>query len=224
MGVALSKKSIDFEIIIKTGDVKGAGTDSNVYCVLIDENEGKSRDLLLDVRWRNDFEKGSVDLFKIRNVPNLGKIRSIQLWRDKKGIGDDWFVETIKIKQFAVKSNFEKSEKEKTLNDCICNEDEEQNIVNNNNIESEEKTIEKNKKIINNINSGLNPILVFPCNRWIEPNRKYLLLQYDSVLPQFDPRKIQRSWELDEKKTKYMFADSISGIPKGVRLSYFLFA
>ena len=70
MGAAWKK---DFEVTIKTGDVKGAGTDANINCVLIDEEGTRSREILLDCLLRNDFERGQVDTFAISNVKNLSK-------------------------------------------------------------------------------------------------------------------------------------------------------
>jgi len=99
MGVNFSKK-VDFKILVKTGDVKGAGTDSNVYCILIDKNGARSDDILLDVVFRNDFEKGNVDVFKVKNVSHLDEVTEIILKRDESGINDDWFVEYIKVIQF----------------------------------------------------------------------------------------------------------------------------
>ena len=71
MGVSVSK--VDFEIIVKTGDVKGAGTDSNVYCKLHDKSGNESHDIKLDCIWRDDFEKGSLDSFPVKNIDHLGR-------------------------------------------------------------------------------------------------------------------------------------------------------
>ena len=70
MGAVFGK---DFEVTVKTGDVKGAGTDANIYCTFIDEEGSRSRDILLDCLLRNDFEKGNVDTFAITDVKNLSK-------------------------------------------------------------------------------------------------------------------------------------------------------
>lgn len=100
MGIVPSRGSVDFQVLVKTGDVKGAGTNSNVYIVLEDEDGKRSREVLLDCTWRDDFEKGNEDSFTIRKVPNLGKLLYIELWRDRKGMKDDWFVEYVKVRQF----------------------------------------------------------------------------------------------------------------------------
>ena len=71
MGVSVSK--VDFEIILKTGDVKGAGTDSNVFCKLYDESGNESHDIKLNCIWKDDFEKGSLDSFPVKNIDHLGR-------------------------------------------------------------------------------------------------------------------------------------------------------
>lgn len=85
-------------ITILTGDVKGAGTDSNVYIMLISESGIQSREIHLDCRWRDDFEKGNVDSFKVGGISQLGSIGKILLWRDSSGLNDDWFVQWVKVK------------------------------------------------------------------------------------------------------------------------------
>ena len=203
----MSRKTIDYEVIVKTGDVKGAGTDSNVYCVLVDKAGNKSRDLLLDCRWKNDFEKGCTDTFKIRNVPNLGPIESIELWRDSRGIGDDWFVEYLKVRQSKTVVAAIKATSIININD-ECNKAPEINMVE-----------QKNEL---NMKKSIDGDIPFPCNRWIQPKRKYTFLIYDSVLPQFDTRKVQRNQELEEKKIIYAFSAS-DGLPRRVSFNIIYF-
>ncbi|XP_029207338.2 polyunsaturated fatty acid 5-lipoxygenase-like [Acropora millepora] len=100
MGNSCSGLAPDCEILVKTGDVKGAGTDANVYCALFNEDKTRSRDLNLDCKWKNDFEKGSVDRFKVHCGLPAGPLHKIEIWRDDSGIGDDWYVEWIKVKKF----------------------------------------------------------------------------------------------------------------------------
>lgn len=71
MGVSVSK--VNFEIIVKTGDVKETGTDSNVYCKLNDKSGNESHDIKLYCIWRDDFEKGSLDSFPVKNIDHLGR-------------------------------------------------------------------------------------------------------------------------------------------------------
>lgn len=97
----------DCEITVKTGDVKGAGTDANVFCALYNADETRSHDLNLDCKWKNDFEKGSVDRFKVHSGLPPGPLHKIEIWRDDSGLGDDWYVEWIKVKKLNAPINQE---------------------------------------------------------------------------------------------------------------------
>lgn len=70
MGGSSSK---DFQIKVKTGDVKGAGTDANIYCAFIDEAGNRTSDMKLDCIWKNDFEKGNEDTFSATSSVKIGK-------------------------------------------------------------------------------------------------------------------------------------------------------
>eukprot|EP00794_Sanderia_malayensis_P003702 gene3702-4222_t len=182
MGTTVSTRLPDYEVSVKTGDVKGAGTDANVYIALVDEKGRKSRDVLLDCKWRDDFEKGSTDVFKIRNIPQLEKISRIEIWRDNKGLNDDWFVEWIKVK---CTKRVKKSDQGSA-----------------------------NKKKLGNLP---NEEIPFPCNRWIKEHVRFILIKYDSILPQFDDRKQQRKDELQMKREKFIFQEKAPGLPRQVK-------
>lgn len=188
MGISLSRAKPDFEILVKTGDVKGSGTDSNVFCCLVDKAGNTSRDLRLDCKFRNDFENGSQDLFKVTNVQNVEDVQCVQLWRDSQGIGDDWFLELIQVRKF---DNSQRSRPQsKQLDEKPAND------MNNN---------------------GVGEWSPFPVNRWIEPNKRYHFSLYDSVLPQCDSKSAQREEELAEKMKNYSYEDEITGLPRKVK-------
>ncbi|XP_071833002.1 polyunsaturated fatty acid 5-lipoxygenase-like [Apostichopus japonicus] len=84
-------------VTVKTGDCKGAGTDANVKIILIN-GEGKNSDEFdLDARWRDDFERGREDQFYVKCEENFGRVAKIEMWRDKKGILDNWYVDWVKV-------------------------------------------------------------------------------------------------------------------------------
>ncbi|XP_030842351.1 arachidonate 5-lipoxygenase isoform X2 [Strongylocentrotus purpuratus] len=99
MGVVISKTfGVPFTITVKTGDRKGAGTDANVVIALCDEEGRRSNDLYLDSLFRDDFESGGRDRFlKISGVVDFGTLSHIELWRDSKGLFDDWFCDVIEV-------------------------------------------------------------------------------------------------------------------------------
>lgn len=204
MGVALSRRSVDFKVLVKTGDVKGAGTDSNVYIVLVDEDGDKSRNVLLDCNWRNDFEQGNTDTFQIRNVPSLGHVKTINLWRDTSGVNDDWFVEYIKIKQYTLGKVLDKNT-DQNSNTVITDEKKQ---------DDQEPKLEKERKVSTQQKVDLE--FPFPINRWIEPNRMYTFIMYDSLLPQFDNNIDQRTKELEEKCERYCLKGDSAEAPRQV--------
>ena len=53
-----------YDVTVVTGDVRGAGTDANVYLMIMGKL-GKTRDVLLDDN-KNNFERGMTDKFKVR--------------------------------------------------------------------------------------------------------------------------------------------------------------
>lgn len=55
---------IPYEVVVYTGDVRGAGTDANVMLVLYGE-KGKSEEFSLRNKSDN-FERNQVDKFKVR--------------------------------------------------------------------------------------------------------------------------------------------------------------
>ncbi|XP_071945339.1 polyunsaturated fatty acid 5-lipoxygenase-like [Antedon mediterranea] len=90
--------STHYTIVVKTGDYKGAGTNANVYVVLVNTKGERSRDLNLDVFWRNDFEAGKTNKFPIKNLTHFGEINEIEVWRDGNKSLDKWFVEWIEVR------------------------------------------------------------------------------------------------------------------------------
>ncbi|XP_033110172.1 arachidonate 5-lipoxygenase-like, partial [Anneissia japonica] len=94
MGCQPSKAS--YKIVVKTGDHKGAGSDSNVHIILVNTHGNQSRIIPLDCIWRNDFERGSKDTFPVSGLENFGDIADIQLWRTGI-ICDAWYIEWIKV-------------------------------------------------------------------------------------------------------------------------------
>ncbi|XP_030048769.1 lipoxygenase homology domain-containing protein 1 [Microcaecilia unicolor] len=102
------EKLINYEVIVTTGKVRGAGTNANVFMQLYGEN-GKSEETILKSR-SNDFERGAIDIFKIE-AADVGKIIKLRIGHDGKGIGDGWYLETITIKR--VKVTVEEPDKKK---------------------------------------------------------------------------------------------------------------
>eukprot|EP00058_Branchiostoma_floridae_P009673 XP_002595161.1 hypothetical protein BRAFLDRAFT_118621 [Branchiostoma floridae] len=99
MGANCSSENstVDAVVTVRTGDVKGGGTDGNVFIALHDIKGNRTRDVLLDCRWKNDFEAGSLDTFKISDARLPNDVKEIEIWRDDSMKVDDWFVEVITV-------------------------------------------------------------------------------------------------------------------------------
>ena len=53
------------QLLVRTGEKMGKGTDSNVRVILFDKNGRKTKNILLDCRFRDDFESGNTDNFPV---------------------------------------------------------------------------------------------------------------------------------------------------------------
>ncbi|XP_071956418.1 allene oxide synthase-lipoxygenase protein-like [Antedon mediterranea] len=98
MGNRGSKQG-DYQVLVKTADRNGAGTDANIYIALINTNGKRSKDYKLDIRFHDDFEQGNQDMYPI-SLKDFGVIDKIELWRDRRiGIGNNnWCVEWIIVR------------------------------------------------------------------------------------------------------------------------------
>ena len=84
-----------YNIKVFTGNLKGAGTDANVAIMLFGEL-GYSGPWILSTPLHDDFERGQIDSFHVEGVC-LGKLSSIQIGHDGKGMGADWFLDQVAI-------------------------------------------------------------------------------------------------------------------------------
>eukprot|EP01091_Cochliopodium_minus_P013222 TRINITY_DN4207_c0_g1_i1.p1 TRINITY_DN4207_c0_g1~~TRINITY_DN4207_c0_g1_i1.p1 ORF type:complete len:135 (+),score=46.21 TRINITY_DN4207_c0_g1_i1:47-451(+) len=87
-----SVKSIRYNISVKTGDCRGAGTDANVFIQLFGE-AGKTGVHKLDSSG-NCFERGQTDEFSIECV-DIGEIKRISSGHENSGLGGAWFREIV---------------------------------------------------------------------------------------------------------------------------------
>ncbi|KAE8636810.1 hypothetical protein XENTR_v10003144 [Xenopus tropicalis] len=108
------EKMVNYEVVVTTGNVRGSGTNANVFMQLYGE-QGKTEETFLRSR-SNDFERGAVDIFKIE-AAEVGKIRKLRIGHDGSGFGDGWYLESVEIKRVGIKMMpVEKPEKKKKPN------------------------------------------------------------------------------------------------------------
>nr|XP_004656868.2 lipoxygenase homology domain-containing protein 1 isoform X2 [Jaculus jaculus] len=82
-----------YEVVTATGDVRGAGTDANVFITIFGEN-GLSPKLHLTSKSESAFEKANVDVFRVR-TNNVGLIYKIRIEHDNTGLNASWYLNHV---------------------------------------------------------------------------------------------------------------------------------
>jgi arachidonate 5-lipoxygenase len=91
-----------YKISVKTGDKKGAGTDTNVYIIL--HGKGTKTDSYnLDTFFKNDFEAGNIDDYSVTSAISIPEVQRIELWRDSWGLFSNWYLEWIEVTSLSSK-------------------------------------------------------------------------------------------------------------------------
>ncbi|KAL9978718.1 hypothetical protein ACROYT_G016268 [Oculina patagonica] len=94
---ASGRQSTTYNLSIKVGDVKGSGTDGNVYIQLFGERGNTAKIQLRQAGdTRNKFEKGRTYKFTVDTV-DIGKVDRIKLSHDHTGYGSGFFVEEVEV-------------------------------------------------------------------------------------------------------------------------------
>jgi hypothetical protein len=83
---------VQYKVLVKTGDIRGAGTDANVFLQLFGEH-GDTGERKLE-SGGNNFERGHTDTFGIEAV-DLGEIKRARVGHDGSGFGSGWFLDNI---------------------------------------------------------------------------------------------------------------------------------
>lgn len=93
----VSKEDADCEVLIKTGDQRGAGTDSKIF-IILHENEGRTTQ---SIRLGNRFTtncRGQLSKFYIQtNLTDFQTVSILEFYLEKFGIGELWFVQWIQV-------------------------------------------------------------------------------------------------------------------------------
>ncbi|CAK8676643.1 unnamed protein product [Clavelina lepadiformis] len=97
--VALETKAMltTYEVTVKTGDVRGAGTDANVYIVMHGENDDSGIvNLKSSKTHRDKFERNHSDVFTVESA-DLGDLKKIKIGHDNAGLSASWYLEYVEI-------------------------------------------------------------------------------------------------------------------------------
>ncbi|XP_030006124.1 lipoxygenase homology domain-containing protein 1 [Sphaeramia orbicularis] len=88
------KKKV-YEVVAVTGDVKGAGTDANVFVTLFGEF-GVTPKVHLASKSRTAFEKNKTDVFRIK-THNVGPLKKLRIEHDNTGMNASWFLDRVVV-------------------------------------------------------------------------------------------------------------------------------
>ncbi len=84
-----------YDIIVYTGDKRGAGTDANVFVTLFG-NQGKQTEKipLKNSNNKNPFETKQVDKFTV-NAAYVGELTKLRVEHDNKGLAAGWYLDRV---------------------------------------------------------------------------------------------------------------------------------
>ncbi|XP_023678721.2 lipoxygenase homology domain-containing protein 1 isoform X1 [Paramormyrops kingsleyae] len=88
------KKKV-YEVVTVTGDVRGAGTDANVFVTIFGEY-GVTPKVHLASKSRTAFEKNKTDVFRIK-TNNVGPIKKLRIEHDNTGLSASWFLDRVVV-------------------------------------------------------------------------------------------------------------------------------
>ncbi len=86
----LDNQPITYVAEVLTGDVRGGGTEANVFLTLHGSTQSSSKHQL-----HGDFTRGSTVRTEISCPSNLGPIKTVTVAHDNSGFGADWFLDHI---------------------------------------------------------------------------------------------------------------------------------
>ncbi|KAK7473586.1 hypothetical protein BaRGS_00035189, partial [Batillaria attramentaria] len=95
-------QKVTYTVEVLTADIRGAGTNASVQVILKDAQGNKTPPILLNNFFRNDFERGQLDIFELRecDTKNLrGKLDVLILERDETGFANDWYVDHVTVQK-----------------------------------------------------------------------------------------------------------------------------
>jgi len=93
-----------YSLQVVTADVLGAGTDANVFCMIVGSKARTGKIELGEDESNSRFEHGSVDTFTIDVESDLGEVKELVLGHDNKGGGSDWIVKEARLADLGTQS------------------------------------------------------------------------------------------------------------------------
>ncbi|XP_067681544.1 lipoxygenase homology domain-containing protein 1-like [Haliotis asinina] len=90
-----------YHVTVRTGDVKYAGTDANVFIQFVGP-KGTTRKIQMDDA-KDNFERGMMEEFDLRGI-DVGPLTRIVVSHDNTGPGAGWFLEDVTVKRYLTKA------------------------------------------------------------------------------------------------------------------------
>ncbi|TNN43300.1 Lipoxygenase y domain-containing protein 1 [Liparis tanakae] len=92
---ARSLVPVKYEIIVVTGDEKGAGTDANGFITIYGSN-GDSGQRPLRQKFRNLFEREQTDRFLLEML-DMGELQKVRVEHDNAGMNPSWLLDRVEV-------------------------------------------------------------------------------------------------------------------------------
>ncbi len=93
----IANTKLDLEVTFYTGDVKRAGTNSNIKLTLNTDTGSGVEQKINHLLAGNAFERGDIDKLTLKH-PYFNAINSININSDNYGAGSDWYLDKVEIK------------------------------------------------------------------------------------------------------------------------------
>lgn len=93
-GGAAGSREIEYKVAVYTSDVRGAGTDADVYLELHGSKGALGASRLENAA--NNFERGKRDEFVIKGS-DVGEITKLVIWHDNSALAADWHLQQVEV-------------------------------------------------------------------------------------------------------------------------------
>ncbi|XP_056146384.1 lipoxygenase homology domain-containing protein 1 [Lampris incognitus] len=97
------QKKYPWSLWIWTSEVKGSGTDAQVFLQIYGE-KGKSDEMRLENK-SDSFEQGQLDKFTIE-MPDIGKLRKLRIWHEKRNPFSGWHLAKVTLLKTLTKEKY----------------------------------------------------------------------------------------------------------------------
>uniref|UniRef100_A0A8C5CVH5 Lipoxygenase homology PLAT domains 1 n=1 Tax=Gadus morhua TaxID=8049 RepID=A0A8C5CVH5_GADMO len=97
-------KKYPWTLWIFTTDMKGAGTDAQVFLQIYGER-GKSDEMKMENNTEDSFEQGQVDKFTIE-MPDIGRLQKLRIWHEKRHPFAGWHLAKVTLMKTLTKEKY----------------------------------------------------------------------------------------------------------------------